>query len=102
MPALLVSAEAFHAVDRPEQAADALGGAKPRLPPGADPALPLALGGAGVSLREKVALYAGPAADGTGGGAPPGFHRLTILDADGEAVRVQVEVREGGHARPWR
>ena len=35
-------------------------GAKPiRLPPGADPSLPLALGGAGITLREVAALYAG-------------------------------------------
>lgn len=33
------------------------GGALPRLPPGAEPALPLALGGVGVTLREMVALY---------------------------------------------
>jgi len=34
------------------------GGALPRLPPGAEPALPLALGGVGVTLREMVGLYA--------------------------------------------
>ncbi len=34
-------------------------GAKPLLPPGADPALPLALGGAGLTLRELAGLYAG-------------------------------------------
>jgi penicillin-binding protein 1C len=45
-------------------------GAKPRLPPGADPALPLALGGAGLTLREMAGLYAGLA---TGGHA-----RLTL------------------------
>ncbi|RAI60030.1 penicillin-binding protein 1C [Roseicella frigidaeris] len=33
-------------------------GAPPRLPPGADPALPLALGGLGTTLREMTALYA--------------------------------------------
>ncbi len=32
-------------------------GAAPRLPPGADASLPLALGGAGTTLREMVALY---------------------------------------------
>jgi penicillin-binding protein 1C len=36
-----------------------------RLPPGADPSLPLALGGAGVTLRQAVGLYAGLAGDGT-------------------------------------
>ena len=39
-----------------------------RLPPGADPSLPLALGGAGVTLRELAGLYA---ALGTDGGAMP-------------------------------
>ncbi|WP_191083097.1 transglycosylase domain-containing protein [Roseococcus microcysteis] len=34
------------------------GGALPRLPPGAEPALPLALGGVGVTLREMMGLYA--------------------------------------------
>ncbi len=33
-------------------------GAPPRLPPGAEPSLPLALGGAGTTLREMVGLYA--------------------------------------------
>ncbi len=33
-------------------------GAPPRLPPGADASLPLALGGAGTTLREMTALYA--------------------------------------------
>lgn len=33
-------------------------GASPRLPPGAEPALPLALGGAGMTLRGMVGLYA--------------------------------------------
>jgi penicillin-binding protein 1C len=41
-------------------------GAKPRLPHGADPALPLALGGAGLTLRELAGLYAGLAAPGSG------------------------------------
>lgn len=34
-----------------------------RLPPGADPSLPLALGGAGLTLRDLAALYAGLAGD---------------------------------------
>ena len=42
------------------------GGAKPRLPPGADPALPLALGGAGLTMREMAGLYAGLVAPGEG------------------------------------
>ncbi|MDB5415908.1 MAG: penicillin-binding protein [Rubritepida sp.] len=33
-------------------------GAPPRLPPGTEPSLPLALGGVGVTLREMVGLYA--------------------------------------------
>ena len=33
-------------------------GAIPRLPPGTEPSLPLALGGVGVTLREMVRLYA--------------------------------------------
>jgi len=33
-------------------------GAVPRLPPGADPSLPLALGGVGVTLRDMMTLYA--------------------------------------------
>jgi len=39
-----------------------------RLPPGADPSLPLALGGAGITLRELAGLYA---ALGTDGAAMP-------------------------------
>jgi penicillin-binding protein 1C len=42
------------------------GGAVPRLPPGAEPSLPLALGGVGVTLRELVGLYA-LLGDGGGG-----------------------------------
>ncbi len=34
------------------------------LPPGADPSLPLALGGVGITVRELAALYAGLASDG--------------------------------------
>jgi penicillin-binding protein 1C len=41
-------------------------GATPRLPPGAEPSLPLALGGVGVTLREMMALYA-LLGDGGGG-----------------------------------
>jgi penicillin-binding protein 1C len=36
-----------------------------RLPPGADPSLPLALGGAGVTLRQAASLYAALAGDGS-------------------------------------
>ena len=43
-------------------------GAALRLPRGADPSLPLALGGAGITLRQAAALYAALATDGRGGG----------------------------------
>jgi len=39
-------------------------GAAPRLPPGAAPSLPLALGGGGTTLREMMALYATLAGEG--------------------------------------
>ncbi len=39
-------------------------GIKLRLPPGADPSLPLALGGAGITLRQLAGLYASIATDG--------------------------------------
>jgi penicillin-binding protein 1C len=57
-----------------------LAGARLRLPPGADPSLPLALGGVGITLRDAVALYAALASDG--GGAP-----LRLTDA-GPLVRT--------------
>ena len=38
-----------------------------RLPPGADASLPLALGGAGITLRQLAGLYAALATDGTSG-----------------------------------
>ncbi len=41
-------------------------GAKPRLPAGADPSLSLALGGAGLTMREVAGLYAGLVAPGWG------------------------------------
>jgi len=42
-------------------------GAVLHLPRGADPSLPLALGGVGITLRQAAALYAALATDGTGG-----------------------------------
>jgi penicillin-binding protein 1C len=42
-------------------------GAKLHLPRGADPSLPLALGGAGITLRQAAGLYAALATDGRGG-----------------------------------
>ena len=41
-------------------------GAKPRLPAGSDPSLSLALGGAGLTMREVAGLYAGLVAPGYG------------------------------------
>jgi len=43
-------------------------GAPPRLAPGAEPSLPLALGGSGTTLREMMALYATLADQGRGPG----------------------------------
>ena len=40
-------------------------GVKLRLPPGADASLPLALGGAGLTLRQAASLYAALAGDGS-------------------------------------
>jgi penicillin-binding protein 1C len=45
-----------------------LAGVALRLPPGAEPSLPLALGGAGITLRDLTGLYAALATDGTAGG----------------------------------
>ncbi len=42
-------------------------GANLRLPHGADPSLPLALGGVGITLRQAAGLYAALATDGSGG-----------------------------------
>jgi penicillin-binding protein 1C len=56
-----------------------------RLPAGADPALPLALGGAGVTLRDLAGLYAALGTDGT---ARP----LALVPGGGEA-RVFLEPR---------
>jgi penicillin-binding protein 1C len=42
-------------------------GAPLHLPHGANPSLPLALGGDGITLRQATALYAALATDGTGG-----------------------------------
>ena len=46
-------------------------GAALRLPRGADPSLPLALGGVGITLREAAGLYAALATDGTGRDVAP-------------------------------
>jgi hypothetical protein len=44
-----------------------LGGVRLHLPAGAAPSLPLALGGAGTTLRDLIGLYAGLATDGSAG-----------------------------------
>jgi len=45
-----------------------LAGVTLHLPPGAGPSLPLALGGAGITLRDLTGLYAALATDGSAGG----------------------------------
>ncbi len=64
-------------------------GAKPRLPPGADASLPLALGGAGLTMREMAGLYAGLA--GPGGAGPGGAGPLTLLPAPARPRTPQAE-----------
>jgi penicillin-binding protein 1C len=64
-------------------------GAAPRLPPGAAPSLPLALGGAGTTLREMIALYATLA--GEGEAEPlrlrPGSARVPVRVLEASAAR---------------
>ncbi len=60
-----------------------------RLPPGADPSLPLALGGAGVTLRDLAALYAGLASDGQ-------VARLRLLADDRPPSRLLLTPRAAG------
>ncbi|HEY4251274.1 MAG TPA: penicillin-binding protein 1C [Roseomonas sp.] len=78
------------------------GGAPVHLPPGALPSLPLALGGAGTTLREMVALYATLGSGGIAqpvrlvpGGMTPG---LRVLDARAaqQAASVLVQPFPGG------
>src|SRR5690348_2336371 len=65
-----------------------------RLQHGADPSLPLALGGDGITLRDAAALYAALATDGTGGrlqllaGAPPDRPDFLAADAAHEVADV--------------
>jgi penicillin-binding protein 1C len=65
-------------------------GATLHLPPGADPSLPLALGGDGITLRDAAALYAALATDGVGG-------RLNLLVAQA-APRVDFLAARAAHA----
>ncbi len=62
------------------------GGAKPRLPGGGDPSLPLALGGAGLTMREMAGLYAGLA-------SPGGSGPLTLLPGGAPAAAPQTEAQ---------
>jgi penicillin-binding protein 1C len=69
-------------------------GATPRLPAGADPSLPLALGGVGLTLRDMVGLYA-TLADG-GRAAPllvrPGRAGPVVQALDAPAARLAAGV----------
>jgi penicillin-binding protein 1C len=78
-------------------------GAPLRLPPGADPALPIALGGAGITLRDLAALYAALATDGAGrplallaGETPPGQKLLTPRAATAIAEVLTQPLPDGG------
>ena len=85
-------------------------GATLRLPHGADPALPLALGGDGITLRDAAALYAALATDGTGGplrllaGQPP--PRPDFLAASAAHAVADVLTRPlpefGPHGIAWK
>lgn len=72
-------------------------GAPPRLPSGALPSLPLALGGAGTTLREMVGLYA--VLGGGGVAAPlrllpgPPADRATVLEARAAAAVAGILVQ---------
>ena len=68
-----------------------LAGSAPRLPPGADPSLPLALGGMGTTLREMATLYAA-LGDGGAGAA------LRLTPGPAEARRQAFEPRAAGLA----
>lgn len=65
----------------PERVAAALGqmGAELTLPPGAQPSLPIALGGAGISLADLTMLYVGLARGGE-------FAPLVFVEGGGSAV----------------
>jgi len=71
-------------------------GAKPRLPRGADASLPLALGGAGLTMREMAGLYAGLVSAGSGpvtlrpGTLRPGSAAAGAAPA--EAARLVAEI----------
>jgi penicillin-binding protein 1C len=64
-------------------------GVKLRMAPGAEASLPLALGGAGLTLREAASLYAALASDGTA----PALH---LLAGDGGVQRALLSPRVAG------
>ena len=63
-------------------------GVLPRLPPGAEPSLPLALGGVGVTLREMVGLYAVLGDGGRAAGAGQ-----TVVEARAAALASAILVQ---------
>jgi penicillin-binding protein 1C len=77
-------------------------GAPPRMPPGAEPSLPLALGGAGTTLREMVGLYAVLAEGGQAGAltttprAMPGRASVLAPHAAAQVAGVLVQPFPGG------
>lgn len=82
-----------------------LAGAAPRLPRGADASLPLALGGAGTTLREMTALYATIADHGralplrlTPGDSPEAQQALERRAADAVAAILVQRFPDGGRA----
>lgn len=85
-----------------------LAGAAPRLPRGADASLPLALGGAGTTLREMTALYATIADHGralplrlTPGEQPEAQQAVERRAADAVAA-ILVQNFSGGGPAGWR
>jgi penicillin-binding protein 1C len=77
-------------------------GAPPRLPEGADPSLPLALGGTGTTLREMAALYAALGHGGQGAplrilpGPPPAMRPVIPASAAATVAQVLVQPFPGG------
>lgn len=67
-------------------------GAKPRLPGGADAALPLALGGAGLTMRELAGLYAGLASAHGAGPLRLVGSRPTAPAPQTEAQRIVADI----------
>jgi penicillin-binding protein 1C len=72
-------------------------GLPPRLPPGADAALPLALGGFGTTLREMAGLYAMLANEGEA--APTNYRRGGAGPGDGASAAAPARVLDRRAAR---